>query len=228
MKLYAHYGFREFILCLGYRGRMIKDYFLQYEAMTNDFTIQLGQTAPAIRYHQAHREQDFTVTLIDTGLDTMTGARVKRVAPYIDGDTFMVTYGDGVADIDLRALLAFHQAHGRLATITAVHPISRFGIMDRDSAGRVRAFHEKPELTAWASAGFFVFNRAVLDLLSPDPATVLEQEPLERLAAAGELMAYPHEGFFYAMDTYREYQYLNRLWEGRTAPWAVWEEPYER
>jgi len=220
MKLYAHSGHRDFVLCLGYRGQMIKEYFLNYEAMNNDFTICLGKQN-TIAYHDAHREQDFNVTLADTGADTMTGGRVKRVARYLTDDTFMVTYGDGVADIDLPALLAFHQAHGKRATISAMRPTSRFGVLDVAADGRVNRFVEKPQLDGWASCGFFVLHRSVLDLIADD-ATVLEREPLERLAAEGQLAAYRHEGFFFAMDTYREYVQLNELWNCSQAPWKLW------
>jgi glucose-1-phosphate cytidylyltransferase len=221
MKLYAHYGFREFVLCLGYRGNMIKEYFLNYEAMNNDFMICLGKQNEIV-YHGAHEEQDFKVTLADTGLDTMTGARVKRVERYLDGDTFMVTYGDGLSDLNIGKLMDFHRSHGRLATVTTVHPISRFGNLEIDSEGRVVDFSEKARMNGWASAGFFVFNRQVLDYLGAEPECILEREPLERLAENGQLVAYTHEGFFYAMDTYREYIYLNDLWDSGPAPWAVW------
>jgi glucose-1-phosphate cytidylyltransferase len=220
MKLFAHYGHRDFVLCLGYRGHMIKEYFLNYEAMTNDFTICLGKQH-AVRYHDAHQEQDFNVTLADTGADTMTGGRVKRVERYLDGDRFMVTYGDGVADIDLGRLVEFHRAHGKLATVSAMKPVSRFGVLDVDAEGRVRQFVEKPRLDGWANCGFFVFERPVLEYLDGD-ATVLEREPLERLAAEGQLVAYKHEGFFFAMDTYREHLQLNELWNTGQAPWKVW------
>lgn len=221
MKSYAHFGFREFVLCLGYRGTMIKDYFLSYEAMNNDFTICLGRQNE-ITYHAAHEEQNYHVTLSDTGLETMTGGRVKRVERYLDGDTFMVTYGDGLSDLNIAELLSFHRSHGRLATVTTMRPFSRFGILNLDSKGRVLDFAEKPQLEGWASAGFFVFDRRVLDYMDANPGCVLEREPLERLAQDGELMAYRHDGFFYAMDTYREYAHLNELWNRGSAPWAVW------
>jgi len=222
MKIYAHHGLREFVLCLGYRGQMIKEYFLNYEAMNNDFTIRLGRQNQLI-YHDEHGEQDFNVTLADTGTDTMTGGRVKRVEKYLDADdTCLVTYGDGVADIDVRAVLDFHRAHQRMATVTTVHPLSRFGMLKIDNDGSVREFMEKPQLQGWSSAGFFVFNRRVFDYLTGDDC-ILEREPLERLAREGQLMAYRHAGFFYAMDTYREYEYLNELWAGGKAPWKVWE-----
>ena len=222
MKLFAHHGFQDFVLCLGYRGNMIKEYFLNYEAMNNDFTICLGRQQ-RIDYHGAHREQDFHLTLTDTGADTATGGRVKMVQKYIgDDDTFIVTYGDGVADVDLRALVEFHQAHGKLATVTMIRPYSRFGVLDVAEGGEVANFAEKPQAMDWASAGFFVFNRGVFDLLSGDDC-VLEREPLEQLARDGQLMAYKHDGFFFAMDTYREYTHLNQLWARGSAPWKVWE-----
>lgn len=221
MKLYALHGFRDFVVCLGYRGKMIKEYFLSYEAMNNDFTICLGRQNH-VTYHSAHKEQDFHVTLAETGLQTMTGGRVKRVEKYINHDTFMVTYGDGVADLDIRGLVDFHYAHGRLATVTAVRRMSRFGLVELDDDGMVTRFVEKPQLRGWTSAGFFVFNRRVFNYLSGDDC-VLEREPLERLAREGQLMAYRHSGFFFAMDTYREYKFLNDLWARGEAPWKVWE-----
>lgn len=221
MKLYAHHDIYNFVLCLGYRGNMIKDYFLSYEAMNNDFTICLGQKNHIV-YHGAHEEQDYRVTLAETGLETMTGARVKRVARYLEGNTFMVTYGDGLSDLNIRDLLAFHRSHGRLATVTTVRPVSRFGILELDETGEVKQFAEKPQVDGWASAGFFVFERGVLDYLGEEPNCVLEREPLQRLAAEGQLMAYRHGGFFFAMDTYREYLHLNDLWNSGRAPWAVW------
>jgi glucose-1-phosphate cytidylyltransferase len=221
MKLYAHHGFREFVLCLGYRGNMIKEYFLNYEAMNNDFTICLG-AQHRLSYHDAHTEQDFHVTLADTGLQTMTGGRIKRVRRFVEEETFMVTYGDGLADVNIRSLVAFHRQHGKLATVTAVRPISRFGVLDVDDAGRVQRFSEKPTLDGWASAGFFVFNRRVFDYLTGDEC-ILEREPLERLAGENHLMVFRHEGFFFAMDTYREYQTLNEMWTSGRAPWKIWD-----
>jgi len=219
LKYYAHFDVRDFVLCLGYRGHMIKEYFLNYEAMNNDFTICLGEKNRIV-YEGAHDEQDYNVTLADTGLDTMTGGRVARVRRYVQDDTFLVTYGDGLTDLDLGRAIEFHRSHGRLATVTAVRPTSRFGILDLSAEGEVQRFVEKPQLDGWASAGFFVFNQRVFDYLGGDDC-VLEQEPLERLAAENQLMAYRHDGFFYAMDTYREYLYLNELWSSGTAPWKV-------
>jgi glucose-1-phosphate cytidylyltransferase len=221
MKTYAHYGYREFVLCLGYKGGLIKDYFLNYEAMNSDVTLRLGRGS-SIVYHQDHEEQDFEVTLAETGAESMTGGRLKRVTRYLGDGPFMVTYGDGLADIDVGALSRFHQSHGRLATVTMARVHTRFGILDVDQTDRVREFHEKPEADGWASTGFFVFDPRVLDYIFGD-ACVLEREPLERLAAEGQLMAYRHPSFFCAMDTYREYLYLNDLWANGRARWRVWE-----
>jgi glucose-1-phosphate cytidylyltransferase len=222
MKTYAHYGLRDFVLCLGYRGNFIKEYFLNYEAMNNDFTVCLG-LKNRLEYHGGHDEQDFCVTLADTGVNTMTGGRIKRVQRYVGGDHFMVTYGDGLADVDVDKLLYFHKAHGKLATVTTVRPSSRFGLVQLDDRGLVSAFAEKPQLDGWASAGYFVFNRKVFDYIDADESCILEREPLERLAADGQLMAYRHRGFFFAMDTYREYQALNEIWQSGDAPWKVWQ-----
>jgi glucose-1-phosphate cytidylyltransferase len=220
MKLYAHAGFREFVCCLGYRGNLIREYFLNYEAMNNDSTVRLGRQHK-ITYHGAHAEQDFTVTLVETGADSMTGGRIKRTEPYVDGETFMVTYGDGLSDVDMRKLVEFHVAHGKLATVTTVRPLSRFGILAIDERGTVIDFAEKPQIDGWASAGFFVFNRGVFSYLAGDEC-ILEREPLERLAREGQLMAYQHDGFFHAMDTYRDYQYLTDVWTTGKAPWKIW------
>jgi glucose-1-phosphate cytidylyltransferase len=221
MKLYAHHGFRDFVLCLGYRGQTIKEYFLNYEAMNNDFAVCLGRKS-GIEVLGNHQEQDFRITLADTGLETMTGGRLKRAKKYLGDDTFMVTYGDGVGDIDVRKLIEFHKSHGKLATVTTFRPVSRFGILDIDPSNQVLNFIEKPRSDAWASAGFFVFEPGVFDFLDGDQC-VLEKEPLERLAAERQLAAYHHDGFFYAMDTYREYQHLNELWSRGDAPWKVWQ-----
>jgi glucose-1-phosphate cytidylyltransferase len=221
MKMYANHGFREFVLCLGYRGNMIKEYFLNYEAMNNDFTICLGRTSQ-VHYDNSHQEQGFRVTLADTGLDSMTGGRVKRIEKYVDTDTFMLTYGDGVADVNIADLVDFHKNHGRLATVTTVRPNSRYGSVAIQPSGEVNQFLEKPRSDGWVSAGFFILDRRVFDYLGSDDC-IFEREPLERLAADGQLMAYQHDGFFYAMDTYREYQHLNELWAKGAAPWKVWE-----
>jgi glucose-1-phosphate cytidylyltransferase len=222
MKLFAHHGLRDFVLALGYRGNMIKEYFLNYQALNNDFTMCLGRNQQ-IAYHGAHAEDDFRVTLADTGLDTMTGGRVRRVRTYVDKDTFLLTYGDGVANVDLRELMAFHRKHGKLATVTTVAPVSRYGVLEVGPEGEVSSFSEKPRVEGWVNAGFFVLHRRVFEYLDGDQC-IFEREPLQRLAEEGQLMAYRHDGFFYAMDTYREYKALNELWATGKAPWKVWHE----
>jgi len=218
MKIYAHYGFTEFILCLGYKGSVIKEYFFNYEMMCNDCTVQLGKKS-RIAYQSNHKEQDFKVTLVDTGLHTMTGGRIKCIESYINSDTFMVTYGDGLADVNISALIEFHKSHGKIATLTASRPPSRFGILDLVDNGRVNRFREKVR-SEWINGGFFVFNRSVFDYLVQD--CMLEQSPMEKLAENGQLMAYCHEGFWIGMDTYREYEMLNQMWDLGKAQWKVW------
>lgn len=220
MKTYSHYDLRSFVLCLGYRGHMIKEYFLNYEAMNNDFTINLGEQ-DTIKYHGKDEESRFEVTLAETGLDSMTGGRIKRAAKYLTGDTFGMTYGDGLSDVDLAKVIEFHRSHGKLATVTTVRAVSRFGTVRLAEDGQVEHFAEKPVQDNWISAGFFILDRRVIDYIEGDD-TVFEQEPLQRLADEGQLMAFRHDGFFYAMDTYREYLLLNELWNEGKAPWKVW------
>ena len=221
MKCYAAHGFTDFVLCLGYRGDAIKEYFLNYEAMNNDFTVELGK-ANAVAYHDAHGENGWRVTLVDTGLQTMTGARIKRASRHVHGDRFMVTYGDGVSNVDLRKLVAFHERTGTLATVTGVHPSSRFGELLVDGH-RVSQFSEKPQThKGLINGGFFVFERRALEYLSDDVDCVLEREPLERLANDGQLSVYQHAGFWQCMDTYRDYQHLNQLWDSGGAEWKRW------
>ncbi|MBS0016474.1 MAG: glucose-1-phosphate cytidylyltransferase [Arthrospira sp. SH-MAG29] len=221
MKLYANYGFVDFVICLGYKGNLIKEYFLNYEAMNNDFTVNLGHCNQII-YHNVHQEQNFRVTLVNTGLETLTGGRVAQVKPYINEDLFMVTYGDGLADINIKDLVNFHQSHGKIATVTTVQPLSRYGVVNVDREARVLNFGEKIREDKMVSAGFFVFDRRIFDYLWQGDC-VLEKEPLENLAAEGQLMSYYHEGFFYAMDTFKDYQELNSMWKLGQTPWKVWE-----
>lgn len=225
MKLFSHYNFSEFICPLGYKGESIKDYFLNYEAMSNDFTIGLGKQNN-ITYHGTPHEQDFKVTLIDTGLENLTGSRVKQAEPYIDDDIFMVTYGDGLSDVNITELIAFHRKHGRLATVTSVNPASRFALLEIDDNSRVLGYKEKPKMQNWISMGFFVFDKRVFSYLDADPNCILEQEPLEQLTKEGQLMAFQHPGFFYPMDTYRDVMLLNKLWDEKRAPWAVWDKQH--
>ena len=218
MKTFAHHGITEFVVCIGYKGEVIKEYFLDYEARNNDFTITLGRSHD-LEFHDQHLESDWRVTVADTGHDTQTGGRVKRVQRYVGDERFMVTYGDGVADVDIGQLVAFHEAHGKAATLTSVRPLSRFGVLDLEGGGAVRDFREKPQVDGWVNAGWFVFEPSVFDYLNDD--CVLEQAPLEALAKDGELMAYRHDGFWQPMDTYRESKLLNDLWD-TGAPWKVW------
>lgn len=219
MKLFAHYGADDFVVATGYKSDSIKDYFVNYEARNNDITVRLG-SRDSLTYLGAHEETNWTVTVAFTGELTMTGGRVLRASKYFAGERFMCTYGDGLADVDISKLLAFHESHGKLATVTTVRPPSRFGVMDIVGDGVVERFREKPQADGWVNAGFFVFEPAVLDYLDED--CVLEQRPLQRLAADGQLMAYKHEGFFQPMDTLREATLLNGLWSSGEAPWRVW------
>lgn len=219
MKLLGQQSVRDFVICTGYKSEQIKNYFLNYRAMNLDFTVRLGGGQPP-EYHGGHDEDDWMVTVADTGALTMTGGRIKRVQRYVGDETFLCTYGDGIADVDLEALLAFHRSHGKLATVTSVHPTSRFGILEIDENGLVRRFKEKPQVEGWINIGYFVFEPGVFDYLSED--SVLEEEPLRRLADDGELAAYRHTGFWQPMDTYRETQLLNELWDTGSAPWRNW------
>jgi glucose-1-phosphate cytidylyltransferase len=221
MKLYAAHGLNEFVCCLGYRGDVIKRYFLDYHALRSDVTVSLAEGK--VEYDTGEVE-DWRVSLVDTGQSSMTGSRVKRVEHQLgDSDVFMCTYGDGLADIDITELLAFHRSHGRLATVTGVRPPSRFGELLSDGPVVTR-FSEKPQHGSRISGGFFVFGREVLERLSADPACVLEREPLEGLAADGELCLYPHDGFWQCADTVRDVELLRKLWDGGDAPWRVWDD----
>ena len=222
MKTYSHYGHKQFVLCLGYRGSSIKNFFLSYESQTSDFTVRLGQPAK-VTYHSAHAENDWEVTLAETGLRAMTGARVRRISKYLEGeDDFFLTYGDGVGDVDLKALLAFHRSHGKLLTVTGVRPPGRFGELEHDGA-QVTGFNEKPQTASGRiSAGFFVCKRGFLDYLEDREDLVLEQEPLRAAVRDGQMMMYPHDGFWHPMDTARDHLYLNGLVEQGAAPWIKW------
>ncbi len=220
MKHYARHGLDEFVLCLGYKGEVIKEYFYRYEMHANDFTVELG--TGQMDFHARHGEAGWKVTLVDTGQKAMTGARVKRVEKYVEGETFLLTYGDGVTDLDLGELLTFHRRQGRIGTVTAVFPPSRYGEL-LIQGERVLAFREKPARTDTSiSGGYFVFQREFFDYLDDGDACVLEQAPLDRLARDGQLAVYHHRGFWQCMDTYRDYKYLTELWDRQEAPWKVW------
>lgn len=221
MKTYAHYGFNEFILCLGYRGDVIKNYFYNYEIRSNDFTLTLG--SGEMEVHNRHSENGWKITFAETGALNMTGSRVKQIEKYIDGNTFMLTYGDGVCNVNINQLLDFHKKHGKTGTVTGVLPPSRFGelLMDGQS---VKSFTEKPQVHQGGhiNGGYFIFNRDIFKFLSNDEGCILERGPLEQLAEKGELMVYTHDGFWQCMDTYRDFEYLNALWKEKEAAWRVW------
>ena len=219
MNIYAAHGFDEFIVALGYKGDIVKQYFLNFFATNNDITVDLRTGTTTV--HDG-RQPNWRVHLVDTGAQTMTGGRIKRLQHWLgDDETFMLTYGDGVADVNIADLVAFHESHGKLATVTTVRPPARFGEIKFDH-NRVDAFSEKPQTSeGWINGGFFVLNSKTLDYVSGDD-TIWERGPLERLAAEGELMAFKHDGFWQAMDTLREKQLLEELWRSGRAPWRVW------
>ncbi len=218
MMHYAHYGFKDFVVALGYKGEYIKRYMMDYGLAESDLTVDLS-SGDVLRH--GNRRPDWTVELIDTGLATMTGGRIKRLQPFLNGSTFMLTWGDGVANVDLKQLLAFHQNHGKLATVTAVRPPARFGHMLFEG-DRVREFSEKPQASeGWINGAFFVLEPAVFEYIEGDE-TAWEREPMERLARDGQLMAYRHPGFWQCMDTLRDRRLLETLWESGEAPWKVW------
>lgn len=218
MNIYAHHGFKEFVIALGYKGDVIKDYFLNFYALNNDLTIRLSTGDSTVHNSQM---PDWTVHLVDTGLQTHTGGRLRRLRDWLRDGTFMMTYGDGVADVDVAGLVEFHRHHGKLATVTAVRPPSRFGGLSVDQQ-MVTRFTEKPQAgEGWINGGYFVLEPGVLDYIDDD-ATPWEGPPVERIAAEGNLRAYRHDGFWMPMDTLREKQALEALWESGDAPWAVW------
>jgi glucose-1-phosphate cytidylyltransferase len=222
MKYYSHFGVTNFVLALGYKGEMIKNYFCHYELMNSDVTVKLGQPE-SMCFHHSHDEAGWQITLANTGERALKGARLKKVARYIPDETFMVTYGDGIGNVDIAALLAFHKSHGKLATITGINPASRFGEMKFDGS-RVVSFYEKPRNgDNLVNGGFFVFNRSVFNYLSSDDACDLEVGPLEQIAREGQLMVYKHRGFWACMDTLRDVEYLNKLWIDGQAKWKTWQ-----
>ncbi len=221
MQMYAAAGMTEFVLCLGYLGHVIREYFLNYEANNRDFTIELGKPN-SIQYHGAIDGPGFKVTLVETGPATLTGGRIARAAQYLTpGETFAVTYGDGVADVPLQDILAFHRKHGKLGTVTGVRPPSRFGEIEH-KANIVQAFNEKPQVgSGLINGGFFFLEHAFLDYLSTDVKCTLEREPLEKLVEAQQLAVYEHAGFWQCMDTYRDWERLDGLWKEGTPPWLA-------
>jgi glucose-1-phosphate cytidylyltransferase len=216
MKRYSHYGFKDFIVCMGYKQDVIRDYFLNYHCMNSDVTVSLASN---VRVVHSARSEDWNVTLVDTGLETKKGTRIKMIEPYLTGDKFMVTYGDGVSDINIADLLAYHKSQNVIATFTGVHPISRFATVEQDSSGKIVDWNEKQPLEGFINAGFFVLEKEILDYIQDD--VELEEEPMKNLAAKSELAMYQHEGFWQCMDTYRDYLLLSELWNSKRAPWQI-------
>ena len=223
MKIYSHYGFRRFVLCLGYKSHVIKEFFLRYREHVSDFTIEMNSDHQP-QFHSNGADEDWVVTCVETGLTTATGARLHRVEHLIDTDTFMFTYGDGIGRVDIPALLDFHYEQGRIGTVTGVHPTSRYGEM-RVDGGKVVEFNEKPTMPeGFVSGGFFVFQREFLRYLNDDPQLFFEREPLQNLARDGELSVFEHDRYWIGMDTYRDFTELNELWTSGDPPWKVWED----
>ncbi|MBI4439855.1 glucose-1-phosphate cytidylyltransferase [Candidatus Woesearchaeota archaeon] len=218
MKLYSYYGFNEFIVCLGYRGDKIKDYFVNYHELKDDFTLQLSNENKIIPHSQD--VEDWKITFADTGENTNTGGRIKKIEKYIDGDDFFCTYGDGVSNVDLNALLEFHRRKGKIATLTAINPISQYGILDIAEDDVINSFREKPRLSQWINGGFFVFNRNIFSHLHD--GDVLEKDTFGRLTEQREIAAYRFKGFWECMDTFKDAEQLNRMWNENIAPWRVW------
>lgn len=217
MRNFARYGHKDFYVALGYKAEIVKEYFLHYRSLNADFTVDL--TTGDITSHQTD-DAHWRVTLVDTGKESMTGGRVKRMEKFIDKEPFLLTYGDGLADVNIDDLLAFHKSHGKMVTVTAVHPAARFGELQMDG-DKVSSFQEKPQMAqGWINGGFFVVNPEFFDFIEGD-STTLEREPLERVAQMGELMAYRHEGFWQCMDTKRDRDLLEELWQSKKAPWML-------
>ena len=223
MKTYAHYGHKEFVLCLGYKGDMIREYFRNYLWNTCDTTLNLGRN-PAVQFHNSHGEEDWKVTLADTGEESMTAYRVRQIRPYIPpGESFLLTYGDGLSTIDINASITAHRASGKICSISAVHPAGRFGALRIEDNGSIHAFTEKPQFEeAYVNGGYMVCNPGIFDYLPDDPRMMFERKPMDDLVRDGQLHAYKHEGFWQPMDTYQETQHLNQLWAENKAPWKVW------
>lgn len=223
MKYYAHFGHKEFILCLGYKGEMIKDYFRNYLWNTCDISLSLSRQ-PKVQFHGRHSEEDWTVTLADTGEDSMTAYRVRLIRRHIPpGEAFLLTYGDGLSSIDINASIKAHRKAKKICTVSAVHPAGRFGAMKIDESGAIHTFTEKPQIEAtYINGGYMVCDDKLFEYLPDDPACMLERDPITKLVSEGQLHSFKHEGFWQPMDTYQEAQYLNRLWAEGKAPWKVW------
>jgi glucose-1-phosphate cytidylyltransferase len=221
MKIYSFYGYNEFIICLGYKGYYIKEYFAHYFLHESDVTFDFQNDNQRIIHN--HSAEPWKVTLVNTGIETMTGGRVKRIKDYVGNETFMLTYGDGVSNVDIKKLVETHKAHGKLATVTSTQPSGRFGALELADNNIVKGFQEKPKGDgAWINAGFFVLEPGIFDYIAGD-STTFEKEPLEHIARDKELLAYKHDGFWQPMDTVRDKTYLEDLWTNDKAPWKIWE-----
>lgn len=221
MKIYSHYGYNDFVLCLGYKGEMIKEYFLKCREMTNNFTLDFSQPKPRIIFHEGNSINKWRITFVDTGLESMTGARIARVKKYLDGQDFFLTYGDGVSDINIKDLYRFHKKQNKIATVTGVYPSTFFGCLTV-KGDLVCKYMEKPVLKDYVGGGFFVCNRKIFDYLSEDESCVFENEPLADLTKEKQLVVYKHNGFWYTMNTHKEYEELNRMWNSGKAKWRIW------
>lgn len=219
MKIYASHGFKDFIVCCGYKGHVIKEYFQRFFIHHADITFNLAENSMQVHHKTT---EDWSVTLVDTGIDSMTGGRIQRIQPYVANESFMLTYGDGVSNINITELLRFHKNHGKMVTVTAVQPESRFGVLDLNAQHQVKSFMEKPKgESGWINGGFFVCEPGIFSYLNGD-TTIWEREPLERIAAAGELFAFKHHGFWKPMDSLKDKNDLNAMWQNGTAEWKLW------
>lgn len=221
MKYYSHFGFNEFVLCLGYRGDMIKQFFLMHELMSNDVTIQLGRREMDV-VHKNKNLDDWTITFAETGIKAQTGTRIKRAEKYIGSDWFLSTYGDGLSDTNLHEEIEFHKRHGLTGTIAAVHPHSKFGLIEAEASGIINRFTEKPVLYDYVNGGFHVFQKEIFDFMSSDDNCILEVDVFSKLVEKRKLAMFKHDGFWHAMDTYKDYLELNGMWDEGVRPWKIW------
>ena len=219
MKVLSTQGINDFVICTGYKSEYIKNYFYNYRGANSDFTVTLGRPDQIV-FHGSHDEYEWNVTVADTGPTTMTGGRIKAVEKYVQGEKFLCTYGDGIANVNIQELLKFHETKNQTATMTVTQPWSRFGVVDLSINGIVERFREKPKVEDWVNIGYFIFEPEIFKYLETN--SVLEEEPLRKLSDEGEISAYKHDGFWQPMDTYRESQMLNNLWENGNAPWKIW------
>ena len=226
MKIYSHYQLHDFVLCLGYKGDAIKQYFYNYEIMNNDCTINIGSKERRILSNDFN-ESNWTITLANTGLEVMTGSRIKQIEKYIDGDYFLATYGDAIGDINIDELIEFHKKTGKIATLTGIKPQSKYGVLETFEDSIVR-FNEKPQTEDYVNGGFFVFEREIFDYLNLDSECVLENGPLEALARENQLAIYRHDGFWQCMDTYRDFEHLNSMVSSGNTPWMIWKKDNEK